>query len=89
MKLKALKLSKKTVTRTTRSLGRRTRRSAPEASPVANNINVVFDKTEVEDKHKKFFSTKSLISEIKIDKTLFEQELTTKQPHSNSSSKPI
>ncbi|WP_341489892.1 hypothetical protein [Mesomycoplasma ovipneumoniae] len=59
---------------------RRTRRSAPEASPVANNINVVFDKTEVEDKHKKFFSTKSLISEIKIDKTLLEQELATKMP---------
>ncbi|WP_337898058.1 hypothetical protein, partial [Mesomycoplasma ovipneumoniae] len=53
---------------------------APEASPVANNINVVFDKTEVEDKHKKFFSTKSLISEIKIDKTLLEQELKAKQP---------
>lgn len=53
---------------------------APEASPVANNISVVFDKTEVEDKHKKFFSTKSLISEIKIDKTLLEQELKAKQP---------
>ncbi|WP_337902214.1 DUF1410 domain-containing protein, partial [Mesomycoplasma ovipneumoniae] len=78
--VKGLKLSKKTVTRTTRSLGRRTRRSAPEASPVANNINVVFDKTEVEDKHKKLFSTKSLISEIKIDKTLLEQELATKMP---------
>ncbi|WP_318083409.1 hypothetical protein, partial [Mesomycoplasma ovipneumoniae] len=69
--VKGLKLSKKVLTRNTRSLGgRRTRRSAPEASPVANNINVVFDKTEVEDKQKKFFSTKSLISEIKIDKTL-------------------
>ncbi|EXU61450.1 Hypothetical protein MOVI_0140 [Mesomycoplasma ovipneumoniae 14811] len=78
--VKGLKLSKKTVTRTTRSLGRRVRRSAPEASPVANNINVVFDKTEVEDKQKKFFSTKSLISEIKIDKTLLEQELKAKQP---------
>ncbi|WP_341494795.1 DUF1410 domain-containing protein [Mesomycoplasma ovipneumoniae] len=77
--VKDLKLSKKVVTRTTRSLGR-TRRSAPEASPVANNISVVFDKTEVEDKHKKFFSTKSLISEIKIDKTLLEQELATKMP---------
>ncbi|MDO6857588.1 hypothetical protein Q4504_03875, partial [Mesomycoplasma ovipneumoniae] len=77
--VKGLKLSKKTVTRTTRSL-RRTRRSAPEASPVANNINVVFDKTEVEDKHKKLFSTKSLISEIKIDKTLLEQKLTATQP---------
>ncbi|WP_341515216.1 hypothetical protein [Mesomycoplasma ovipneumoniae] len=77
--VKDLKLSKKTVTRTTRSL-RRSRRSAPEASPVANNINVVFDKIEVEDKHKKFFSTKSLISEIKIDKTLLEQELKAKQP---------
>ncbi|WP_341490686.1 hypothetical protein [Mesomycoplasma ovipneumoniae] len=79
--VKDLKLSKKTVTRTTRSLGgRRVRRQAPEASPVANNINVVFDKTEVEDKHKKLFSTKSLISEIKIDKTLLEQELATKMP---------
>ncbi|WP_337898034.1 fibronectin type III domain-containing protein, partial [Mesomycoplasma ovipneumoniae] len=66
--VKDLKLSKKVLARSTRSL-RRTRRQAPEASPVANNINVVFDKTEVEDKHKKFFSTKSLISEIKIDKT--------------------
>ncbi|WNM16195.1 hypothetical protein [Mesomycoplasma ovipneumoniae] len=78
--VKDLKLSKKTVTRTTRSLGRRVRRQAPEASPVANNINVVFDKTEVEDKHKKLFSTKSLISEIKIDKTLLEQKLTATQP---------
>ncbi|WP_341492321.1 DUF1410 domain-containing protein [Mesomycoplasma ovipneumoniae] len=79
--VKGLKLSKKVLTRSTRSLGgRRTRRSAPEASPVANNISVVFDKTEVEDKHKKFFSTKSLISEIKIDKTLLEQELKAKQP---------
>ncbi|WNM16185.1 hypothetical protein [Mesomycoplasma ovipneumoniae] len=77
--VKGLKLSKKVLTRSTRSL-RRTRRQAPEASPVANNINVVFDKTEVEDKHKKFFSTKSLISEIKIDKTLLEQKLTTTQP---------
>ncbi|MDO6829637.1 hypothetical protein [Mesomycoplasma ovipneumoniae] len=77
--VKGLKLSKKTVTRTTRS-ARRVRRQAPEASPVANNINVVFDKTEVEDKHKKLFSTKSLISEIKIDKTLLEQKLTTTQP---------
>ncbi|MDW2916357.1 DUF1410 domain-containing protein, partial [Mesomycoplasma ovipneumoniae] len=77
--VKGLKLSKKVQVRNTRSL-RRTRRSAPEASPVANNINVVFDKTEVEDKHKKLFSTKSLISEIKIDKTLLEQELKTKQP---------
>ncbi|MDW2925196.1 hypothetical protein R7Y11_03275 [Mesomycoplasma ovipneumoniae] len=79
--VKDLKLSKKVVTRTTRSLGgRRVRRQAPEASPIANNINVVFDKTEVEDKQKKFFSTKSLISEIKIDKTLIEQELAAKQP---------
>ncbi|VEU71656.1 DUF1410 domain [Mesomycoplasma ovipneumoniae] len=79
--VKDLKLSKKTVIRTTRSLGgRRVRRQAPEASPVANNINVVFDKTEVEDKHKKFFSTKSLISEIKIDKTLLEQKLTATNP---------
>ncbi|MDW2930138.1 hypothetical protein [Mesomycoplasma ovipneumoniae] len=79
--VKGLKLSKKVLTRNTRSLGgRRTRRSAPEASPVANNINVVFDKTEVEDKQKKFFSTKSLISEIKIDKTLLEQKLTATQP---------
>ncbi|MDW2931537.1 hypothetical protein, partial [Mesomycoplasma ovipneumoniae] len=78
--VKDLKLSKKTVTQTTRSLGRRVRRQAPEASPIANNINVVFDKTEVEDKHKKFFSTKSLISEIKIDKTLLEQKLTATQP---------
>ncbi|MHA0271679.1 DUF1410 domain-containing protein, partial [Mesomycoplasma ovipneumoniae] len=78
--VKDLKLSKKVLTRSTRSLGRRVRRSAPEASPVANNINVVFDKTEVEDKHKKLFSTKSLISEIKIDKTLLEQELATKMP---------
>ncbi|WNM17006.1 DUF1410 domain-containing protein [Mesomycoplasma ovipneumoniae] len=77
--VKGLKLSKKALTRSTRSL-RRSRRSAPEASPVANNINVVFDKTEVEDKHKKFFSTKSLISEIKIDKTLLEQELKAKMP---------
>ncbi len=76
--VKDLKLSKKTVARITRSV--RTRRSAPEASPVANNINVVFDKTEVEDKQKKLFSTKSLISEIKIDKTLLEQELKAKQP---------
>ncbi|MHA0322900.1 hypothetical protein [Mesomycoplasma ovipneumoniae] len=78
--VKDLKLSKKVQVRSTRSLGRRVRRQAPEASPVANNINVVFDKTEVEDKHKKFFSTKSLISEIKIDKTLLEQELKAKQP---------
>ncbi|WP_337903063.1 hypothetical protein [Mesomycoplasma ovipneumoniae] len=78
--VKGLKLSKKVLTRSTRSLGRRTRRQAPDASPVANNINVVFDKTEVEDKQKKFFSTKSLISEIKIDKTLLEQKLTTTQP---------
>ncbi|MEG3826043.1 hypothetical protein MOV3098_02285, partial [Mesomycoplasma ovipneumoniae] len=78
--VKGLKLSKKVLARSTRSLGRRTRRQAPEASPVANNINVVFDKTEVEDKHKKFFSTKSLISEIKIDKTLLEQKLTATQP---------
>ncbi|MHA0296814.1 zinc ribbon domain-containing protein [Mesomycoplasma ovipneumoniae] len=77
--VKGLKLSKKVLARSTRSL-RRTRRQAPEASPVANNISVVFDKTEVEDKHKKFFSTKSLISEIKIDKTLLEQELATKMP---------
>ncbi|VEU71640.1 DUF1410 domain [Mesomycoplasma ovipneumoniae] len=77
--VKGLKLSKKVLTRSTRS-ARRVRRSAPEASPVANNINVVFDKTEVEDKHKKLFSTKSLISEIKIDKTLLEQKLTTTQP---------
>ncbi|MDO6829977.1 hypothetical protein [Mesomycoplasma ovipneumoniae] len=77
--VKGLKLSKKVLARSTRSL-RRTRRQAPEASPVANNINVVFDKTEVEDKHKKLFSTKSLISEIKIDKTLLEQELKAKQP---------
>ncbi|MDW2928095.1 hypothetical protein R7X43_03610, partial [Mesomycoplasma ovipneumoniae] len=77
--VKDLKLSKKVQVRNTRSL-RRTRRSAPEASPVANNINVVFDKTEVEDKHKKLFSTKSLISEIKIDKTLLEQKLTATQP---------
>ncbi|WP_337903753.1 hypothetical protein [Mesomycoplasma ovipneumoniae] len=77
--VKDLKLSKKTLVRNTRSL-RRTRRQAPEASPVANNISVVFDKTEVEDKHKKFFSTKSLISEIKIDKTLLEQELKAKMP---------
>ncbi|WP_341490622.1 hypothetical protein [Mesomycoplasma ovipneumoniae] len=77
--VKGLKLSKKTVTRTTRSIGRRVRRQAPEASPVANNISVVFDKTEVEDKQKKFFSTKSLISEIKIDKTLLEQKLTAIQ----------
>ncbi|WP_337905166.1 hypothetical protein [Mesomycoplasma ovipneumoniae] len=77
--VKDLKLSKKVLARSTRSL-RRTRRQAPEASPVANNINVVFDKTEVEDKHKKFFSTKSLISEIKIDKTLLEQELAVKMP---------
>ncbi|MDW2931468.1 hypothetical protein [Mesomycoplasma ovipneumoniae] len=77
--VKDLKLSKKVLTRSTRS-ARRSRRSAPEASPVANNISVVFDKTEVEDKHKKFFSTKSLISEIKIDKTLLEQKLTATQP---------
>ncbi|MDW2922931.1 hypothetical protein R7X40_02420, partial [Mesomycoplasma ovipneumoniae] len=77
--VKDLKLSKKVQVRNTRSL-RRVRRQAPEASPVANNINVVFDKTEVEDKHKKFFSTKSLISEIKIDKTLLEQELKAKMP---------
>ncbi|WP_341494092.1 DUF1410 domain-containing protein [Mesomycoplasma ovipneumoniae] len=77
--VKGLKLSKKTLVRNTRSL-RRTRRQAPEASPVANNISVVFDKTEVEDKQKKFFSTKSLISEIKIDKTLLEQELKAKMP---------
>ncbi|UVO15888.1 hypothetical protein [Mesomycoplasma ovipneumoniae] len=78
--VKGLKLSKKVLTRSTRSIGRRVRRQAPEASPVANNINVVFDKTEVEDKHKKLFSTKSLISEIKIDKTLLEQKLTATQP---------
>ncbi|WP_010321443.1 DUF1410 domain-containing protein [Mesomycoplasma ovipneumoniae] len=78
--VKDLKLSKKTVTRNTRSLGRRVRRQAPAVSSVSDNINVVFDPAEVETKQKKFFSTKSLISEIKIDKTLLEQKLTATMP---------
>ncbi|MDW2891623.1 hypothetical protein, partial [Mesomycoplasma ovipneumoniae] len=77
--VKDLKLSKKTLTRSTRSL-RRVRRQAPVVSSVSNNINVVFDQAEVETKQKKFFSTKSLISEIKIDKTLLEQKLTATMP---------
>ncbi|MDW2898292.1 DUF1410 domain-containing protein [Mesomycoplasma ovipneumoniae] len=77
--VKDLKLSKKTVTRNTRSL-RRVRRQAPAVSSVSDNINVVFDQAEVETKQKKFFSTKSLISEIKIDKTLLEQKLTATMP---------
>ncbi|WP_341500914.1 hypothetical protein [Mesomycoplasma ovipneumoniae] len=76
--IKDLKLTKKTQTRTTRSL--RARRSVPQASQVANNISVQFDKAEVEDKQKKLFSTKSLISEITIDKTLLEEKLTATQP---------
>ncbi|MDW2892892.1 hypothetical protein R7W54_02805 [Mesomycoplasma ovipneumoniae] len=76
--IKDLKLTKKTQTRTTRSL--RARRSAPQTSQVANNISVQFDKTEVEDKQKKLFSTKSLISEITIDKSLLEEKLTATQP---------
>ncbi|MDW2914597.1 hypothetical protein R7V41_03640, partial [Mesomycoplasma ovipneumoniae] len=71
--IKDLKLTKKTQTRTTRST--RARRSAPQVSQVANNISVQFDKVEVEDKQKKFFSTKSLISEITIDKSLLENKL--------------
>ncbi|WNM14521.1 hypothetical protein [Mesomycoplasma ovipneumoniae] len=77
--VKDLKLSKKTVTRNTRSL-RRVRRQAPAVSSVSDNINVVFDQAEVGTKQKKFFSTKSLISEIKIDKTLLEQKLTATMP---------
>ncbi|UVO15288.1 hypothetical protein KW512_00110 [Mesomycoplasma ovipneumoniae] len=77
--VKDLKLSKKTVTRSTRSL-RRVRRQAPAVSSVSDNINVVFDQAEVETKQKKFFSTKSLISEIKIDKTLLEEKLTAIMP---------
>ncbi len=76
--IKDLKLTKKTQTRTTRSL--RARRSVPQVSQVANNISVQFDKAEVEDKQKKLFSTKSLISEITIDKTLLEEKLTATQP---------
>ncbi|WNM13186.1 hypothetical protein [Mesomycoplasma ovipneumoniae] len=76
--IKDLKLTKKTQTRTTRSL--LARRSVPQASQVANNISVQFDKAEVEDKQKKLFSTKSLISEITIDKTLLEEKLTATQP---------
>lgn len=78
--VKDLKLSKKTQIRNTRSLGRRVRRQAPVVSSVSDNINVVFDQSEVETKQKKFFSTKSLISEIKIDKTLLEQKLTATMP---------
>ncbi|WP_069096723.1 DUF1410 domain-containing protein [Mesomycoplasma ovipneumoniae] len=77
--VKDLKLSKKTVTRSTRSL-RRVRRQAPVVSSVSDNINVVFDQAEVETKQKKLFSTKSLISEIKIDKTLLEEKLTATMP---------
>ncbi|WP_341491764.1 DUF1410 domain-containing protein [Mesomycoplasma ovipneumoniae] len=77
--VKDLKITKKAVTRNTRSL-RRTRRQAPVVSSVSDNINVVFDNTEVETKQKKFFSTKSLISEIKIDKTLLEEKLTATNP---------
>ncbi|MDW2852623.1 hypothetical protein [Mesomycoplasma ovipneumoniae] len=77
--VKDLKLSKKTLTRSTRSL-RRVRRQAPVVSSVSDNINVVFDQVEVETKQKKFFSTKSLISEIKIDKTLLEEKLTATMP---------
>ncbi|WP_341493740.1 hypothetical protein [Mesomycoplasma ovipneumoniae] len=78
--VKDLKLSKKTLTRNTRSLGRRVRRQAPVVSSVSDNINVVFDQSEVETKQKKLFSTKSLISEIKIDKTLLEEKLTATMP---------
>uniref|UniRef100_UPI00083E7322 hypothetical protein n=1 Tax=Mesomycoplasma ovipneumoniae TaxID=29562 RepID=UPI00083E7322 len=70
--VKDLKLSKKTLTRNTRSI--RTRRSAPSLDATAQNINVNFDTTSV-DSSKKLFSTKSLISEIKIDKTLLENKL--------------
>ncbi|MDW2922118.1 DUF1410 domain-containing protein [Mesomycoplasma ovipneumoniae] len=77
--VKDLKLSKKALVRSTRSL-RRVRRQAPAVSSVSDNINVVFDQAEVETKQKKFFSTKSLISEIKIDKTLLEEKLTATMP---------
>ncbi|WP_337898450.1 hypothetical protein [Mesomycoplasma ovipneumoniae] len=77
--VKDLKITKKALVRSTRSL-RRTRRQAPVVSSVSDNINVVFDKSEVETKQKKFFSTKSLISEIKIDKTLLEEKLTATMP---------
>ncbi|MDW2834249.1 DUF1410 domain-containing protein [Mesomycoplasma ovipneumoniae] len=70
--VKDLKLSKKTLTRNTRSI--RTRRSAPSLDATAQNINVNFDTASV-DSSKKLFSTKSLISEIKIDKTLLENKL--------------
>ncbi|WNM14660.1 hypothetical protein [Mesomycoplasma ovipneumoniae] len=78
--VKDLKLSKKALVRSTRSLGRRVRRQAPAVSSVSDNINVVFDPTEVETKQKKLFSTKSLISEITIDKSLLEEKLTATQP---------
>ncbi|MCP9306785.1 DUF1410 domain-containing protein [Mesomycoplasma ovipneumoniae] len=70
--VKDLKLSKKTQIRNTRSI--RTRRSAPSLDATAQNINVNFDTTSL-DSSKKLFSTKSLISEIKIDKTLLENKL--------------
>ncbi|MDW2835718.1 hypothetical protein R7U59_02475 [Mesomycoplasma ovipneumoniae] len=70
--VKDLKLSKKTQIRNTRST--RARRSAPSLEATAQNINVNFDTTSL-DSSKKLFSTKSLISEIKIDKTLLENKL--------------
>ncbi|XBE77847.1 hypothetical protein VQY16_02670 [Mesomycoplasma ovipneumoniae] len=70
--VKDLKITKKAVTCNTRSI--RTRRSAPSLQATAQNINVNFDTTSL-DSNKKLFSTKSLISEIKIDKTLLENKL--------------
>ncbi|AJR12580.1 DUF1410 domain [Mesomycoplasma dispar] len=65
--IKDLKLTKKsTPVRSTRSLTR-IRRQAPE--PI-QNVTVKFDQTEVENKGKKDFATKSLISEVKIDSGL-------------------
>ncbi|WP_218836571.1 hypothetical protein [Mesomycoplasma ovipneumoniae] len=83
--VKDLKLSKKTVTRNTRSI--RTRRSAPSLDATAQNINVNFDTTSL-DSSKKLFSTKSLISEIKIDKTLLENKLNQLSQQNQSPSQP-
>ncbi|WP_341500897.1 hypothetical protein [Mesomycoplasma ovipneumoniae] len=83
--VKDLKLSKKTLTRNTRSI--RTRRSAPSLDATAQNINVNFDTTSL-DSSKKLFSTKSLISEIKIDKTLLENKLNQLSQQNQSPSQP-
>ncbi|XBE77863.1 hypothetical protein VQY16_02775 [Mesomycoplasma ovipneumoniae] len=83
--VKDLKLSKKTLTRNTRSI--RTRRSAPSLDATAQNINVNFDIASV-DSSKKLFSTKSLISEIKIDKTLLENKLNQLSQQNQPPSQP-